>query len=257
VNRLNNWSAPVDLTSKLQRRGHPFSTSTHYLINYSFFNFSIWLFIHSFILTLIYSPFIYHSSFISRSSLIHREVPVSPYPFSLDLTWNPTTTSSRPQDNQNINMRVTNILSAALVAGPLAVSAAGILGFAVGNTNPDNSCKTQKDYEMDMEALKGVTTVVRTYTSGGCNTAKAIVPAAKAKGFQVVLGVWSVMTNSCTRKLGLTNVQARHGRVLRRRQESASSSRPWQRGHHLCHHSRLRITIPWKLHRRGAPSKNQ
>jgi exo-beta-1,3-glucanase (GH17 family) len=99
-------------------------------------------------------------------------------------------------------MRVTNILSAALVAGPLAVSAAGTLGFAVGNTNPDNSCKKQQDYEMDMEALKGVTKVVRTYTSGGCDTAKSIIPAAKAKGFQVVLGVWSVMTNYCSHKLG-------------------------------------------------------
>jgi glucan 1,3-beta-glucosidase len=103
-------------------------------------------------------------------------------------------------------MRVTNILSAALVAGPLAVSAAGTLGFAVGNTNPDNSCKSQQDYELDLEALKGVTKVVRTYTSGGCDTAKSIVPAAKAKGFQVVLGVWSVMTTSRTCKVG-TNRQ--------------------------------------------------
>jgi len=103
-------------------------------------------------------------------------------------------------------MRLTNILSAALVACPLAVSAAGTLGFAVGNTNPDNSCKKQKDYEMDFEALKGVTKVVRTYTSGGCDTAKSIIPAAKAKGFQVVLGVWSVMTNSCTHNLRLTYI---------------------------------------------------
>jgi glucan 1,3-beta-glucosidase len=89
-------------------------------------------------------------------------------------------------------MRVTNILSVALAAAPLAVSAAGTLGFAVGNTNPDNSCKSQQDYEKDFDALKGPTTLVRTYTSDGCNTAKNIVPAAKAKGFKVMLGVWWV-----------------------------------------------------------------
>ena len=89
-------------------------------------------------------------------------------------------------------MRITSILSAALVASPLAVSAAGTLGFAVGNTNPDNSCKSQQDYEKDLDALSGATKVVRTYTSDGCDTAKNIVPAAKAKGFQVVLGVWYV-----------------------------------------------------------------
>lgn len=87
-------------------------------------------------------------------------------------------------------MRVSNLLSVALVASPLAVSASGKLGFAVGNTNPDNSCKSQQDYEKDFDALKSVTKLVRTYTSGGCDTAKNIVPAAKAKGLQVMLGVW-------------------------------------------------------------------
>lgn len=87
-------------------------------------------------------------------------------------------------------MRTTKILSAALLGCPLAVSAAGTLGFAVGNTNPDNSCKTQQQYETDLDALADVTKVVRTYTSDGCDTAINIIPACKAKGFQVVLGVW-------------------------------------------------------------------
>lgn len=95
-------------------------------------------------------------------------------------------------------MRVTNILSAALVACPLVVSAAGTLGFAVGNTKPDNSCKSQQDYEMDLDALSGPSKVVRTYTSDGCDTAKNIIPAAKAKGFKVVLGVWWVDMISCS-----------------------------------------------------------
>lgn len=84
----------------------------------------------------------------------------------------------------------TSTLLSVLLAAPLAVSAAGTIGFALGQTKPDNSCKGQQDYEKDMDALKDITTVVRTYTSDGCDTAKSIIPAAKAKGFKVVLGVW-------------------------------------------------------------------
>lgn len=87
-------------------------------------------------------------------------------------------------------MRITTILSAALVASPLVVYAAGTLGFAVGNKNPDDSCKSQQDWENDFEALKGPTTLIRTYTSDGCDTAKNVIPAAKAKGFRVVMGIW-------------------------------------------------------------------
>lgn len=87
-------------------------------------------------------------------------------------------------------MRVSEILAATLTAAPLAVSAAGTLGFALGNTNPDGSCKSQDDYQSDLDALEGVTEIVRTYTSDGCDTAKNLIPAAKSKGFQVMLGVW-------------------------------------------------------------------
>ncbi|MCJ1475707.1 hypothetical protein MMC13_004370 [Lambiella insularis] len=88
-------------------------------------------------------------------------------------------------------MRLSIIIPAALVGAPLAVLAAGTLGFCLGNTNADGSCKMQSDYEADFDALKGVSRVVRTYTSGGtCATAQQILPAAVAKGFQVVLGVW-------------------------------------------------------------------
>jgi hypothetical protein len=112
--------------------------------------------------------------------------------FQLELFLIPDYIDHHSHRNQQVEMRVTNILSAAFLAGPVAVSAAGTLGFAVGNTNPDNSCKSQQDYEKDFDALKGPSTVIRTYTSDGCDTAKNIVPAAKAKGFKVVLGVWSV-----------------------------------------------------------------
>lgn len=87
-------------------------------------------------------------------------------------------------------MRVTSFLPVALAAAPVAVSAAGTLGFALGNKNPDGSCKSTQDYEADFDALKQHTTLVRTYSASDCDTAKNILPAARAKGFKVVLGVW-------------------------------------------------------------------
>ena len=79
-----------------------------------------------------------------------------------------------------------------LAAAPLAVSAAGRLGWALGQNNPDGSCKQQSDYEADMSTLKRTgSSIVRTYASGGtCQVAGAILPAAKNQGFQVVLGSW-------------------------------------------------------------------
>jgi glucan 1,3-beta-glucosidase len=91
-------------------------------------------------------------------------------------------------------MRSINVLLAALTAAPLAVSAAGTLGFALGMNNPDGSCKQTSDYEADFKALKQYTTLVRTYAAGQCNQAQNIIPAAKNAGFQVLLGVWSVQT---------------------------------------------------------------
>ncbi|KAL2871973.1 putative myosin class II heavy chain (MHC) [Aspergillus lucknowensis] len=84
------------------------------------------------------------------------------------------------------------------VAGPIALLAAampalatrGTLGFALGNENPDSTCKSSADYKSDFEAIKHLTTLVRTYSASNCDTAKNIIPAAKEKGFKVVLGVW-------------------------------------------------------------------
>jgi len=101
-------------------------------------------------------------------------------------------------------MRVTSFLPVALAAAPVAVSAAGTLGFALGNKNPDGSCKSTQDYEADFDALKQHTTLVRTYSASDCDTAKNILPAARAKGFKVVLGVWCVCSIFCSLLL-LTN----------------------------------------------------
>lgn len=94
-------------------------------------------------------------------------------------------------------MHLRTILSVAVAIAPVAVSAAGQLGFAVGNTNADGSCKKRSDFEADFKAIKGNThsTLVRTYSStdqwgNACNTPSEIMPAAKAAGVQVLLGMW-------------------------------------------------------------------
>lgn len=89
-----------------------------------------------------------------------------------------------------MKMHVSSVLPFMLAAAPVAVSARGTLGFSLGNKNPDGSCKGVSDYEADFDALRPLTNVVRTYSASNCDTAKNIVPAAKSKGFKVVLGVW-------------------------------------------------------------------
>jgi glucan 1,3-beta-glucosidase len=87
-------------------------------------------------------------------------------------------------------MRVLSFIPAALALAPAAVSAAGTLGFSLGDKNPDGTCKSTSDYEADFDALKPYTTLVRNYAANDCDTAKNIIPAAKKKGFKVVMGVW-------------------------------------------------------------------
>ena len=90
----------------------------------------------------------------------------------------------------------------ATTTAPLAVSAGGQLGFSLGNLKSDGKCKLKADYELDFDALKGHTSLVRTYTSAGCNTAEQILPAAAGKEMSVVLGVWSVqILQSCWSEL--------------------------------------------------------
>lgn len=89
-------------------------------------------------------------------------------------------------------MRLSNLLPLALAVSPAVVSAAGTFGFAMGVKNADGSCKTQKDFEDDFDVLKAHTRLVRTYSASDCDNALTIIPAAKAKGFKVVLGIWYV-----------------------------------------------------------------
>lgn len=87
-------------------------------------------------------------------------------------------------------MRFSAVVPVVLAAAPAVVSAAGTMGFALGSTKPDGSCKTTQDYEADFDAIKGQTTLVRGYSAGDCDYAKNIIPACKSKGFKVILGIW-------------------------------------------------------------------
>ena len=94
-------------------------------------------------------------------------------------------------------MRPSTILLSTLAAGPLAVSAAGSLGFCLANTNADGSCKVQSDYETDMQVIsqQSGSKLVRTYSNTDqygnvCNTAANILPAAQSQGFKVLVGMW-------------------------------------------------------------------
>lgn len=91
-------------------------------------------------------------------------------------------------------MRLSTATTLALAASPALVSAAskGKMGFALGTKEPNGDCKTQADYEKDFDAIKEASgaTLVRGYAAADCNMTKAILPAAKKKGFEVVLGIW-------------------------------------------------------------------
>lgn len=95
-------------------------------------------------------------------------------------------------------MRFTGILPIALAVAPAVVSAAGTLGYSLGDKKPDGTCKSTTDYETDFDSMKGTSTLVRTYSSSDCNTAQNIIPACKSKGFKVILGVWYVHYYSLT-----------------------------------------------------------
>ncbi len=89
-------------------------------------------------------------------------------------------------------MRLSNIASIALAVAPTVIHAAGTLGFALGTKKADGTCKYTADYEADFDAIFAASgsKVVRGYSADDCNAAQQILPAAKSKGFQCILGVW-------------------------------------------------------------------
>lgn len=96
-------------------------------------------------------------------------------------------------------MRFSTLIATVLAtATPAIVSAAtkGTMGFALGTKMANGECKTQQDYEADFDAIKAASglTLVRGYAASDCDMAKNAVPAAKAKGFKVMLGIWYVLS---------------------------------------------------------------
>lgn len=91
-------------------------------------------------------------------------------------------------------MRVSSV-SVALLSCVATVAAQGLAkGFNIGANNPDGSCKTEADWRTAFEKLKalpGSFTTVRQYATSDCNTLAASVPAAKAVGTRILVGVWT------------------------------------------------------------------
>ncbi len=81
-----------------------------------------------------------------------------------------------------------------LAAAPVLVASKGNLGFALGDKKPDGTCKFQADYAADFATISADSSakLVRVYAASDCDTAKQILPAAKAVGFKVILGIWCV-----------------------------------------------------------------
>lgn len=91
-------------------------------------------------------------------------------------------------------MRFSTVAATALAVAPAMVSAAGTMGFALGTKLPNNDCKKQSDYEQDFDAIDKASgaKIVRGYAAHDCDFAKNALPAAKKKGFKVMLGIWWV-----------------------------------------------------------------
>ncbi|OLL22544.1 Glucan 1,3-beta-glucosidase [Neolecta irregularis DAH-3] len=71
-----------------------------------------------------------------------------------------------------------------------SASAVGLLGFCLGATHADGTCKSQNDFELDFAALKPYTNTVRIYSLSDCNTLQNILPALKTSEFKILLGIW-------------------------------------------------------------------
>lgn len=89
-------------------------------------------------------------------------------------------------------MRLSTTTACLLAAASSLASAQGLLGFALGDKLPNGTCKYTADYEADFDAISSASgsKIVRIYAANDCNTAQQILPAAKVKGFRVILGIW-------------------------------------------------------------------
>ncbi|ORY78538.1 hypothetical protein BCR37DRAFT_405367 [Protomyces lactucae-debilis] len=88
-------------------------------------------------------------------------------------------------------MRLSLLLSSSALLATAAASGTGALMFCLGVKKADGSCKFQADYALDFAALGPYSKAVRIYSTSDCNTMQEIMPAAKAAGFKVLLGIWA------------------------------------------------------------------
>lgn len=141
--------------------------------------------VHSFRETTIYSLSLRRARFP-----LNRELPAFGRALARPILSSPTVSSTQKQPS--FTMRASTLVAAVMAAAPSLVAAGGSLGWALGAKLADGSCKYQADYEADFKALFAASgsKVVRIYAADQCNTAQQILPAAKAQGFKVILGVW-------------------------------------------------------------------
>ncbi|KAJ3541869.1 hypothetical protein NM208_g4403 [Fusarium decemcellulare] len=67
-------------------------------------------------------------------------------------------------------------------------------GFSIGANRPDGACKYTADWKADFQTIKSWNkgfNAVRLYASSDCNTLAKAVPAAKATGMKILVGVWA------------------------------------------------------------------
>lgn len=136
-----------------------------------------------------YSPqFVFPTLFTLHSSLrksAQAQSPIKPIDRSL-VRWATTFLGYK------VKMKPSTLIQSVFVALPALVSAVGTLGFALGTKKPDGSCKYQADYEADYDAIRAASgsSIIRGYSASDCNFAEYALPAAKTRGFQVILGIW-------------------------------------------------------------------
>ncbi|KAM5354562.1 hypothetical protein ACJ41O_001209 [Fusarium nematophilum] len=85
-------------------------------------------------------------------------------------------------------------LAAALLLLPGQAMAGTYKGFSIGANRADGACKYTADWKKDFQTIKGWGkgfNAVRLYACSDCNTLAKAVPAAKATGMKILVGVWA------------------------------------------------------------------
>ncbi|KAI8716243.1 Glycoside hydrolase family 17 [Fusarium sp. LHS14.1] len=85
-------------------------------------------------------------------------------------------------------------IAAGLLLLTAQASALTYKGFSLGANRPDGACKYTADWKKDFQTIKGWNkgfNAVRLYACSDCNTLGKAVPAAKATGIKILVGVWA------------------------------------------------------------------